>query len=112
MPQPESVRKRLQALDGTSFRFERKGQRVFVNDLLVQVQVSEQGAVELVSEAKTVRVSGATYWEIIYDELVPTKRSAGLILAKYDELVERLRRLDTERNQGQRDASETPTPQG
>ena len=60
MPQPKSVRKRLQSLDGTSFRFERKGQIVFVNDMAVQVHVSEQGVVELVIEAKTVRDSGAT----------------------------------------------------
>jgi hypothetical protein len=112
MPQPESVRKRLQALEGPSFRFERKGQTVFVNDLPAQVHLNEQGVVELVTEAKTVRVSGATYWEMIYDELVPTKLTAGLILAKYDELVGRLQQLATERSQAHREASDACERQG
>jgi len=112
MPPPESVRKRLQALDGTSFRFERKGQIVFVNDLPVHVHVRELGVVELVTEAKTVRVSGATYWEMIYDELAPTKLTAGLLLAKYDELVGRFLRLGRDRTEEHRDASEPPSQQG
>ena len=99
MPPTTSARKRLQTLEGTSFRFERKGQLVFINDLPAQVHVNQQGGIELVTEAKTVRVSGATYWEMIYDELVPTKMAAGLHLAKYDELVGWFLRLGRDRNQ-------------
>lgn len=39
------------------------------------------------THTKTVQVSGATYWAMIYDDMTPTPLSAGLILAKYDELV-------------------------
>lgn len=99
MPQREPVRRRIQALDGTSFRFERKAQTLLVNDMPAQIHTREQGTVELVTEYKTVQVSGATYWTMIYDDLVPTPMSAGMILAKYDELVGQLWQIALERSQ-------------
>ena len=105
MQQPEPVRRRIQTLDGTSFRFERKAHTLFVNDMPAQVRTREQGKVELVTEYKTVRVSGATYWEMLYDDLAPTKLLAGMILAKYDELAGRLRRIAAERSREKEDPS-------
>lgn len=93
MQRPESVRKRMRALDGSSFRFERKDHTILVNDLPVQIHVTKDGIIELRTEHKTVQVNGATYWEMIYDDRLPTPLSAGLLLAKYDELVERLQQL-------------------
>ena len=99
MQKLEPVRKRIQSLDGTSFRFERKAHALFVNDMPVQVHAGDHGIVELITEYKTVRVSGATYWEMIFDDLVPTRLFAGMILAKYDELVGRIQRIAAEKNQ-------------
>ncbi len=81
MPDSESVRKRMPSLDGSTFRFERKDHTLFVNDMPVQIRAKEHGVVELVAEYKTVQVSGATYWEMIYEDLAPTKLLAGMILA-------------------------------
>lgn len=67
MQSPEPVRKRIRSLDGTSFRFERKAHALFVNDLPAQVHVKGGGIIELRTEHKTVQISEATYWEMIYD---------------------------------------------
>ncbi|BCL83849.1 hypothetical protein ccbrp13_63140 [Ktedonobacteria bacterium brp13] len=90
MPEHKIVFKRLQALDGISFRFERRMHVLFVNGMPAHVHTQHYGIVELVTEHKTVQVSAATYWEMIYDDIVPTPLSAGMILAKYDELVGKL----------------------
>jgi hypothetical protein len=66
---------------------------LLVNDMPVQVHVLDGGKVELIAEHKTVQVSGATYWEMRYDDVVPTALLVGVILAKYDELIGRLTRL-------------------
>src|SRR5437879_1767027 len=87
------IRKRMQTLDGTSFRFERREHVLFVNGMPAYVQTLQGGIVELVTEQKTVHVSGATYWEMINEDERPTPLSAGIILAKYDELVGRLQRI-------------------
>jgi len=97
------------SLDGTSFRFERKNHALFVNDMPAQIHAKEHGVVELVAEYKTVQVNGATYWEMIYDDLAPTKLLAGMLLAKYDDLAGRLRRIATERKE---EASGEPGEQG
>lgn len=91
MHKRESRRRRMRALDETSFRFKRGAQTFFVNDLPVEVHVSAQGIIELQSADRMIRVSGTTYWEMIYDDVVPTQLLAGIIQAKYDELVGRLR---------------------
>ena len=104
MPQPEPIRRRMQSLDGSSFRFERKAHTLFVNDMPVRILTCDHDVVELVTEHKTVRVSGATYWEMIYDDLVPTKLLAGTILAKYDALVGRLQRIAAKKSQWHEDA--------
>lgn len=107
MPHPPSIRRRIQALDGTTFRFERRGQTLLVNDQPVQIRTRPDGkgglVVELVTEGKTVQVSGATYWSMVYDDLMPTPLLAGMLLAKYDELVGRLQRLplDQEPHEGE-----------
>lgn len=75
-----------------------------MNDLQVCSLGCEREVVELVTEQKRVRVSGATYWEMIYDDLVPTKLLAGGILARYDALVGHLQRLAAEKNQGHEEA--------
>lgn len=93
MQRSEPMRKRMRALDGSSFRFERKDHTVLVNDLSAQVHVTKDGIIELRTEHKTVQVDGATYWEMIYDHRLPTPLSAGLLLAKYDALVGRLQQL-------------------
>lgn len=93
MQSPEPVRKRIHSLDGISFRFERKNHALWVNDLPAQVHVKEDGIIELRTEHKTVQVSGAMYWEMIYDDRLPTPTFAGVILAKYDELVGRLQQV-------------------
>lgn len=99
MSQPEPMHKRVVSLDGSTFRCERKNHVLFVNDMPAQVRATDRGVVELVAEQKTVQVSGATYWELIYDDLVPTKLLAGMILAKYDDLAGRLQRIATEKSQ-------------
>jgi hypothetical protein len=103
MQKPEPVRRRMQSLDGMSFRFERKGHTVFINDMPAEVHAKDHRVVELATEYKTVRVSGATYWEMINDDLAPTKLLAGMILAKYDELAGRLRRIAAERSREKED---------
>lgn len=101
MQEQDPIRKRMQALDGTSFRFERKAHELFVNDMPVQVHARNHGTVELVTEHKTVQVSAATYWSMIFDDVMPTPTSAGMILARYDELVGRLQRTASrERREG------------
>lgn len=102
----EPVRRRVHSLDGTSFRFERKNHTVWVNDLPARVHVRENGIIELHTEHKTVQVSGATYWEMIYDDRLPTPLSAGVILAKYDELVGHLQRIEQARQKQQAQAGE------
>ena len=102
MQPPVSVCRRMPALDDTSFRFERKAQTLYVNGLPAQVRTLPDGkgglVVELVTEGKTVQVSGATYWNMVYDDLLPTPLLAGLLLANYEELVGRLQRLPMERS--------------
>lgn len=101
MSQSGSVRKRMKALDGTSFRFERKAQTLLINDLPVRSLTCTQDIVELVTEQKAIQVSAATYWEMQCDDLVPTRLLAGTILAKYDALVSRLQRITSEQSQEQ-----------
>ncbi|HZU03820.1 MAG TPA: hypothetical protein VFA10_29415 [Ktedonobacteraceae bacterium] len=98
MQKSVSMRRRVPSLDGTSFRCERKAHTLFVNDMPAQVHVEGHGIVALITTHKTVRVSAATYWELIYDDLAPTRLSAGTILAKYDELVGQLQRIAAEGN--------------
>ena len=100
MQRQKTVRKRIWALDGTSFRFERNAEVLYVNGMLARVHALSGGKVELVTEHKTVQVSGATYWEMIYDDVISTPLLAGMILAKYDELVGRLQSIAQARHEG------------
>ncbi len=101
MPEREPIRKRMHSLDGTSFRFERKAHTLFVNDMQVRTITCDRDVVELITEHKTVRVSGATYWEMRCDDVAPTKLLAGTILARYDALVGQLQRIAAEKSQEQ-----------
>jgi uncharacterized protein (DUF169 family) len=87
----ETARRRMRALDGTSFRFERKGDDLFVNGMLAHVQALSGGMVALVTERKSVQVSAADYWEMVYDEVFPTKLLAGVLLAQLHEIRQRLK---------------------
>lgn len=112
MSKPEPVRRRMQSLDGSSFRFERRNHSVFINDMPARVSAKAHGVVELATAYKTVQVSGATYWEMVYDDAVPTKLSAGMILAKYDELAGRLQDIAAKRSQEKEDPSDISRQEG
>jgi hypothetical protein len=68
--------------------------------------------VALVTEHKTVQVTGADYWEMIYGDVTPTPLLAGMLLAslheriaKQEELSARLLQL---RQDQQQEASQLP----
>ena len=93
MERDNTIRKRMRALDGTSFRFERKGDDLFINGMPVHIQALPGGTVALVTAYKSVQVSAADYWEMVYDEVQPTKLLAGVILAQLHEIRERLKEI-------------------
>ena len=86
MERPEHTRKRMRALDGTSFRFERAGDDLFVNGMRAGIRALAGGNVALVTERKTVQVSAADFWDMLYDEVLPNKLLAGVILVQVYEL--------------------------
>lgn len=96
MERQENTRKRMRALDGTSFRFERKGDDLFVNGMPAHVQALAGSIVALVTTGKTVQVSAVDYWEMVFDDVQPTKLLAGLILAQLHDLRRRLKTIATQ----------------
>jgi hypothetical protein len=112
-PSHFTSRTRRRAMDGTTFRFEKRGEAIFINDLAASIQMQKEGVVALVTEHKTVQVTGADYWEMIYGDLTPTPLLAGMILAslheriaKREELYAGLLRL---RQDQQREGSHLPS---
>lgn len=93
MERQEYTRKRMQALDGTSFRFERQGDDLFVNGMPVHIQALPGGMVALVTAYTSVQVSAADYWEMVYGEVQPTKLLAGVILAQLHEIRQCLKEI-------------------
>lgn len=91
MERQEHTCERIRALDGTSFRFEHKGDDLFMNGMPAGVQARRGGTVALVTEHKTVQVSAANFWEVVYDEVLPSKLLADVILAQLYEVRERLK---------------------
>jgi uncharacterized protein (DUF169 family) len=71
----------------------RTGNDLFVNGMVAQVQAIAGGIVALVTAHKTVQVSAVAYWEMVYDEVPPTKLLAGVILAQLHELRQRLQAI-------------------
>lgn len=80
-------RTRRRALDGTTFRCEKRGETIFINDMVARVQMQKEGVVTLVTEHKTVQVTGADYWEMIYGDVPPTPLLAGMLLASLHERI-------------------------
>lgn len=54
---------------------------------------------ELVTEAQTVRISGAEYWDLFLADVTPTRMNAGLLLARWHELTQLLQRLAVEKEE-------------
>jgi hypothetical protein len=73
MEYQENTRRRVRGLDGTSFRFVRKGDELFVNGMAAHVQALAGSIVALVTIGKTVQVSAVDYWEMVFDDVQPTK---------------------------------------
>lgn len=96
MERQEHMRKRMRTLDGASFRFERRGDDLFVNGMAAHVQVLTLGTVALVTTDTSVQVGAADYWEMVYDDVQPTKLLAGVILAQLHELRWRLKGITAE----------------
>lgn len=96
MEYQEHTRRRTRALDGFSFRFERKGEELSVNGMPARVSALPGGIVALDTGDKRVQVGAAEYWEMVYDEIAPTKLLAGILLAQLHELRGRLRNLATQ----------------
>ena len=90
MDYQEHTRRRMRALDGTSFRFERTGEELRVNGRSVHISALPGGIVTLDAGDKTVQVGAAEYWEMVYDDIAPTKLLAGILLAQLHELRGRL----------------------
>jgi hypothetical protein len=57
MEYQENTRRRVRGLDGTSFRFVRKGDELFVNGMAAHVQALAGSIVALVSIDQTVQVT-------------------------------------------------------
>ena len=93
MEYQENTRKRMRALDGASFRFERTGDDLFVNGMPAHVQALPGSIVALVTTGKTVQVSAVEYWEMVFDDVQPTKLLAGILLAQLHELRGRLKSI-------------------
>ena len=93
MDYQEHTRRRMRALDDTSFRFERTGEELFVNGMPAHISALPGGIVALHTGDKTVQVGTADYWEMVYDEMAPTKLLAGILLAQLHELRGRLMSL-------------------
>lgn len=85
MEQENITRRRVKALDGTSFRLEKRDGTLSVNDVPTSVHSLSGGIVALESTHKTVQVSAAQYWELLYEDVAPTKLLAGILLAQLHE---------------------------
>jgi hypothetical protein len=55
--------------------------------MLALVQVQKERVVALVTEHKTVQITGAGYWEMIYGDVPPTPLVAGMLLAALHERI-------------------------
>ena len=94
MEYQEHTRRRMRSLDGTSFRFERTGEELFVNGMPAHISALPGGIVALDTGDKTVQVSAADFWDMVYDEFLPNKLLAGVILVQlYERSLERQHRL-------------------
>ena len=69
----------MRARDGSSFLVEKRSEQVLVNDMPAQIHALKGGEeVELVTEVKRVKISGAEYWDLFFADITPTKMEAGL----------------------------------
>ena len=99
MDYQENTRRRMRALDSTSFRFERKGKDLFVNGLPVHISALAGGIVALDTGDKTVHLGAADYWGMIYDDIPPTPLLAGILLAQLHELRGRLKSIAAQKTE-------------
>lgn len=99
MKYQENTRRRMRALDGTSFRFERKGEHLYVNGMPARISALAGGIVALSAGDKTVHVGSADYWGMVYDDIPPTPLLAGILLVQLHELRGRLKSIAAQKTE-------------
>ncbi len=75
--------------------------------MAAHIQSLAGSIVALITPDKTVQVSAVAYWEMVFDDVEPTKLLAGMILAQLHDLRGRLKAIAT---QGSELESEPPHP--
>lgn len=71
MESNDTTRRRVRALDGRSFRCEQRNDLLSVSGMPARVHALSDGIVALETAHTTVQVSGSTYWELLYGNVVP-----------------------------------------
>lgn len=99
MKYQENTRRRVRALNGTSFRFERTGEDLYVNGMPAHTSALVGGIVALDTGDKTVHVGAADYWGMVYDDIPPTLLLAGILLAQLHELRGRLKSIAAQKTE-------------